>query len=131
VDARFAQGLAVIHLDANYVIAVLHRDGLMRQMRESTMGDYINASTAAWAEFLCGPIAMAEALHARLLIDEIEPQIEADAQLAAELFNRSGRRQRSLPDCLIAAAAIRCGAVLATMNIADFRRFEAFGLMLL
>ena len=55
---------------------------------------------------------------------------EPDAVLAARLFNRTGRRSRSLADCMIAAVAIRCGAKLATINAADFQPFTAHGLLL-
>ena len=47
---------------------------------------------------------------------------------AATLFNATGRRSRSLQDCMIAAAAIRANAELATIDVKDFRRFEQFGL---
>jgi hypothetical protein len=48
--------------------------------------------------------------------------------MAADLFNKTGRRSRSLADCLIAAVAIRCGAKLATVNTGDFQAFVQYGL---
>ena len=56
---------------------------------------------------------------ARQIFPLPEPFLAADAGLAARLFNQTGRRLRSLADCMIAAVAIRCGARLATNNVAD------------
>jgi predicted nucleic acid-binding protein len=53
------------------------------------------------------------------------------AELATEagrLFLETGRRSRSLPDCIIAAAAIRDQAALATVNRSAFEPFVAHGL---
>jgi len=51
--------------------------------------------------------------------------------LAAILFNQTGRRSRTLADCMIAAVAIRCNAKLATINASDFQAFVQHGLILL
>jgi len=59
-----------------------------------------------------------------------EPFIASDARKAAELFNVTGRRSRSLADCQIAAVAIRCGVSLATGNVTDFSQFQSHGLHL-
>ena len=53
-----------------------------------------------------------------------------DAEKAAQLFNLTGRRSRSLADCMIAAVAIRSGAKMATINAAHFQPFLAHGLVL-
>jgi predicted nucleic acid-binding protein len=89
-----------------------------------------NASSVAWAEFLCGPLdATADAL-ARQIFPNPEPFLPLDAVLAASLFNQTGRRSRSLADCMIAAVAIRCGARLATINAGDFLPLTRHGLIL-
>ena len=41
-----------------------------------------------------------------------------------------GTPQGSLADCMVAASAIRAGAMLATANARDFRRFTSAGLSL-
>jgi predicted nucleic acid-binding protein len=56
--------------------------------------------------------------------------IHFDTNLAAQLFNHTGRRSRTLADCMIAAVAIRCGVQLATANTADFQPFVTHGLVL-
>jgi len=64
------------------------------------------------------------------LIDERAPFTERHADLAAELFNATGRRRGSFADCMIAATALAAGAPIATANVADFERFEPAGLRL-
>jgi len=54
----------------------------------------------------------------------------AEAEKASQLFNVSGRKRGSLPDCLIAATAICAGARLATQNQRHFAPYIASGLRL-
>jgi len=80
---------------------------------------------------LCGPLDTTAESIARQIFPDPEPFFWADAVLAAKLFNQTGRRSRSLADCMIAAVAIRCNAKLATMNSLDFRTLVPYGLILL
>jgi predicted nucleic acid-binding protein len=123
---------AVIHLDTNFLIGALEpgtpQDGKLRQWLSS--GETVAMSAVGWAEFLCGPVSEEHLKLAVKIVAERIPLLEEDAVLAAKLFNASGRRRRSLPDCLIGATAIRFEAPLATTNVSDFRPFEKLGLSL-
>ncbi len=122
----------MIHFDTNFLIqATLAGSPAHSRFRAwSAAGGAFGVSTVAWAEYLCGPLdATAEAM-ARRVFPNPEAFLPADAALAADLFNRTGRRSRSLADCMIAAVAIRCGAKLATINTQDFSPFQPFGLTL-
>lgn len=79
-------------------------------------------SALAWAEFLCGPLPAEQMRYAQGVVPTCVPLVEEDAVIGARLFNASGRRRGTLLDCLIAAAAIRAEADLATANPGDFRR---------
>jgi predicted nucleic acid-binding protein len=122
----------VIDLDANFLVDVFRRGSSSARWLDRWVhrGEPVNISSVAWAEFLCGPVEFRIAVEARGLLGSIEPLIDADAVLAAELFNATGRRVRSLPDCMIAAVALRRGARLATLDTGDFTRFKNFGLNL-
>ncbi|PWT96116.1 MAG: hypothetical protein C5B55_00400 [Blastocatellia bacterium] len=115
----------MIHLDTNFLIQSLvpgsHADQQLQLWLVS--GEDIGISAIAWSEFLCGPLMKADQLLAEALLTTVEPFPIADARKAAELFNATGRRSRSLADCQIAAVALRCTAPLATINRADFKMF--------
>jgi predicted nucleic acid-binding protein len=53
-----------------------------------------------------------------------------NAEMAAELYNATGRRLGSTADCLIASVAIDTKAELMTLNISDFKLFVPYGLLL-
>lgn len=93
-------------------------------------GEDVGISSIAWSEFLCGPLTDTHEKLAQLLFPRPMPFLAADAYKAAELFNKTGRRSRSLADCQIAAAALRCGARMATTNEADFILFGPHGMTL-
>jgi predicted nucleic acid-binding protein len=123
----------MIHLDTNFLIEISVAGSVAHTQFAAWVFDQeaLNVSTIAWAEFLCGPVdATGEAL-ARQIFPQPEPFLPADALLAANLFNQTGRRSRSLADCMIAAVAIRCGAKLATHNTGDFEPLAPHGLMLI
>jgi predicted nucleic acid-binding protein len=122
----------MIHFDTNFLIqaTVAGSPAHDRFRAWAISGETFGFSSVAWAEFLCGPIdAAGEALAKRLFLAP-EPFLSTDATLAAALFNRTGRRSRSLADCMIAAVAIRLGARLATQNPSDFDVLQPYGLSL-
>jgi predicted nucleic acid-binding protein len=95
-----------------------------------TSGEAVEISSVAWAEFLCGPVADEAVAAARQALGAPTPFTADDATFTANLFNATGRRRGSLPDCMIAAVARRIGATIATSNAEDFRRFEPLGIVL-
>ena len=123
----------MIHVDANFLVDVFRRPTASARALDRWLvrGELIAMSSVAWAEFLCGPVPSGDALDARSLLHSIEPLTDADAVAAAELFNATGRRSRSLADCMIAALAIRRQAPLATLDNSDFSRFKEAGLQLI
>jgi predicted nucleic acid-binding protein len=122
----------MIHFDTNFLIqATLAGSSASQQFQTWVSHQEIcGVNSIAWTEFLCGPVdATAESL-ARQIFPNPEPFLAVDDTSAAKLFNQTGRRSRSLADCMIAAVAIRCGAKVATINQADFKPFVAHGLLL-
>jgi predicted nucleic acid-binding protein len=123
----------MIHLDTNYLIGLL-----VRGSREASdvdqwlaSGESLAASAIAWTEFLNGPVTAAEASQVEAVLQsQIVSFGKAEAALAADLFNKTGRRRGSRFDCLIAATAVFNQAKLATANQSDFKVFTAQGLTL-
>jgi predicted nucleic acid-binding protein len=122
-----------IHLDTNYLIAYAGEASadVVASVEQWIVEDRkFCCSAMAWAEFLCGPVlpeeiaAMESLLHGVL---PVTPELAADG---ARLFRETGRRSRSLPDCIIAATAIAANAPLATLNLSDFTPFLPHGLEL-
>jgi len=122
----------MIHLDTNFLIQSLVRGSQSAGKLHAWLGanEDVGISAIAWSEFLCGPLLSNDLALAQRLFPFVEPFITADAEKAADLFNLTGRRSRSLADCQIAAVALRCGAQIATSNVADFLSFQPFGLVL-
>lgn len=120
----------MIHLDTNFLIQALVPGSSADSKIQAwlTAGENLGISTIAWSEFLCGPLNPQEDALAQTLLAPPEPFLEADARKAADLFNATGRRSRSLADCQIAAVAMRCSAPLATGNVSDFTRLQSHGM---
>jgi predicted nucleic acid-binding protein len=123
----------MIHLDTNYLIGLLVKsspeagnvDGWM------AVGQTLAASAISWTEFLNGPVTLLEVGRAEsVLQSRIIPFGQKEATLAADLFNKTGRRRGSRFDCLIAATAIIAQAEIATVNQLDFKLFVPHGLKL-
>ncbi len=121
----------MILLDASFLIRALvpgsPHDARLREWLAA--GEELGASAIAWCEFLCGPVEPRLVEHAARIVPRRFGFDEEEAALAATLFDQAGRRRGALPDCLIAATAIRLAVPLATENAADFRRFEPAGLV--
>ena len=122
----------MIHLDTNFLIqlSVAGSPAHAQFTSWASAQEAVNVSTIAWAEFLCGPMDATAAALAQQIFPQPEPFLPADAALAASLFNQTGRRSRSLADCMIAAVALRGGAKLATLNAGDFQPLTGHGLIL-
>jgi predicted nucleic acid-binding protein len=122
----------MIHLDTNFLVAALRIASAESKKLDQwlTAKEPLGISAIAWAEFRCGPLSPNDEAVSRQMFPIIEPLSGPDAEQAAQLFNQTGRRSRSLSDCMIAAVAIRCGAKLATVNQSDFQRFTQHGLLL-
>jgi predicted nucleic acid-binding protein len=122
----------MIHLDTNFLIQALVPDSTAEMRLQTWLrdGEAFGISTIAWSEFLCGPLTPNDQVLAQLLFPMPEPFIASDAEIAAELFNATGWRSRSLADCQIAAVAIRRHAALASANVSDFTPFQQHGLWL-
>jgi predicted nucleic acid-binding protein len=123
----------MIHLDTNFLIQALTPNTQSAVQLGSWLAasEDIGISAVAWSEFMAGSANLSDLKESQQLLKRIEPLFKQDAEMAAKLFNLTGRRSRSLADCQIAATAMRCHAKLATLNKKDFVRFEIFGLELM
>ena len=119
----------MVHLDTSFLIRALVRgspeDALLREWLDE--GETLRMSAIAWTEFLCGPIRAVDQKLAGQVVGGRVAFTDDQADVAARLFNDSGRRRGSMFDCMIAAAALAERAAVATANPADFERFAPSG----
>jgi predicted nucleic acid-binding protein len=123
----------VIHLDTNYLIGLLIKGSAQAGDVDGWLaaGQSFGTSAIAWTEFLNGPVTPLEVSRAEAVLQSrIIPFGQKEAALAADLFNKTGRRRGSRFDCLIAATAILAQAEMATVNHSDFKVFIPHGLKL-
>jgi predicted nucleic acid-binding protein len=122
-----------LQLDTNLLIDLVTAGSphiaVIRQWLAS--GEKLGVSAIAWSEFCNGPHT-AEQKNAVFAVLEkrISDFTWRQAEEAARLFHRTGRRRGSHADCMIAASAIAHHVPVATRNIRDFERFVPFGLKL-
>jgi predicted nucleic acid-binding protein len=123
----------MIHLDTNYLIGLLVRGSppAIDVDKWLAAGESLAASAVAWSEFLNGPVTPVEIGWVELVIQSrVVPFGQPEAVVAADLFNKTGRRRGSRFDCFIAATAILAKAEVATANQSDFKPFMSHGLKL-
>ena len=123
----------MIRLDTNYVIGLLFKDSVPAWQVDGwlAVGQALGTGAIAWVEFLNGPITPIEVIRAKAVLQSvIVPFGQQEAALAADLFNKTGRRRGSRFDCLIAATAIKAQGEVATVNQSDFKVFVQHGLKL-
>ena len=121
----------MIHLDTNYLIRLLIANSAeaIGVDRWLILGHPLAACSVVWSEFLNGPVTPAEVSYVESVLESrIISFGKLEAILAAELFNKTGRRRGSRFDCLIGATAILNQAEFATSNESDFRPFVPLGL---
>jgi len=123
----------IIQLDSNALIALADPAGVtVSLVRERVLAGVLpGACVVAWHEFVRGPLDSDELLRVERVVGaRIISITRATAELAARLFNATGRRRASTADCFVAASAIENNAELLTYNIEDFKPFTTFGLKL-
>ena len=123
----------MVHLNTNILIGLVSDSRSMAKLvgRLLSENEDVGVSAITWAEFMNGPVtARARHLANATINENFFPFCKDQAELAATLFNLSGRRRSSRQDCMIAAAAIISNSSLATFNTPDFDRFTSHGLTL-
>lgn len=123
----------MIHLDTNALIALpewLRQDNAT--VNRIIDGEPASACSIVWYEYTVGPLVEGEADMARAFLQGGITSVSAqDAELAAGLYNKTGRLRRLKTDALVAACAMGADAELVTRNLADFEPFIEYGLRLI
>ncbi len=123
----------LLHLDTNALIALADPAGIVvRVVRRQVEGGILPAASAvAWHEFVRGPLLPDELLRVERVVGaRVQAISRSTVELAARLFNATGRRRTSTADCFIAATAIEQNVPLLTADEEDFRAFVPLGLKL-
>lgn len=126
--------MSMLLLDTNALVALSDPAHPLFLRIEQALGQGDTAATnaIAWHEFARGPLLPEDLRRALLILEQRVLALDReDAEVAAMLFNRTGRRQSSTPDCLIAATALRREWKVVTANEEDYRRFIPYGLKIL
>ncbi len=120
-------------LDTNALIALSDPHHEMFQAIEASLRRGARASTCSvvWHEYVRGPLLDKDRARALRVIESRMIALERrNAEMAAELYNATGRRRGSTADCLLASVAINTKAELMTLKISDFELFVPYGLLL-
>jgi predicted nucleic acid-binding protein len=123
----------MIYLDTNYVIGLVTTPFQLKPkvLAWLNAGEKLAVSAVAWSEFLNGPVTTQEIKDAfGILEGRIIDFGISEAEIAANLYNRTGRKRATRTDSFIAATAICAGSPLATLNRKDFIPYVSFGLRL-
>lgn len=123
----------MILLDTNYLIEslVVGSKAATEVSQWLGSGERIGIAAIAWYEFLCGPLTVEESDLAKAIVaGGIQPFMDREAKIAANLFNATDRKRTLRVDAMIAGTAIAAGARLAKRNLEDFSPFVPHGLVL-
>jgi predicted nucleic acid-binding protein len=123
----------MIHFDTNFLVALVAKKSHLHAIMEKWLatGETFAVSSIAWSEFVTGPVEPEEVRDALLIVENrIIPFGQAEAHLAAKLYNQAARQRDLRVDSFVAAVAISSSASLATENRRDFSPFVPGGLRL-
>ena len=123
----------MIHLDTNYLIGLVTIPSPFQSQLLAWLnaGEKFAVSAVVWSEFLNGPVTPREIRDASIMLEgRIIVFGVIEAEMAAKIYNQTGRKRGTRNDCFIAATAICSRVTLATLNRKDFSPFVSAGLRL-